>query len=131
MRYLTRAFALGTLGRGKEVEQFIGPVSVAGSPGVRWVSVWPWQQGYSVSVHDVQDLDDERYRDLSTFPPLDPEDDDETGSGRVVGHVASAAEALKLAEGATGASPHRWVNQGVAGDEYADFVLTRRSQHQP
>ncbi|RZU75022.1 hypothetical protein EV384_3537 [Micromonospora kangleipakensis] len=131
MRYLTRSFALGALGRRKEVEQFIGPITVAGIPGVRWVSVWPWQQGYNVPVHDVQELDDEHYRDLDTFPPLDPEGEDDTSSGRLIGHVEDAAEALELAERATGASPHRWANHGVAGEDYADFVLTRRGQQQP
>ncbi|MGA4732163.1 hypothetical protein ACPB67_32560 [Micromonospora taraxaci] len=86
-------------------------------------------RGYNVSVHDVQDLDDEHRRDLSVLPPLNPESEDDSFPGRVVGHVQDPIEALVLAERVTGASPERWVNQGVAGEDYADFVLTRRGQH--
>ncbi|MFJ8580537.1 hypothetical protein [Micromonospora sp. NPDC093277] len=132
MRHLRRLFVLAALGRKKEVEQFVGPITLAGVRGIGWVSVWPWQDGYNVSVHDVQDLDDEQYGDLSVFPPLDPEDEDEdeTGYGRVIGHVQDPTEALELAERSTGASPDLWVNHGVAGEDYADYVLARRAQHQ-
>ncbi|WP_430501285.1 hypothetical protein ACQRWP_06780 [Micromonospora trifolii] len=131
MRHLTRPFVLGALARRKGVEQFVGPITLGRERGIRWVAVWPWQDGYNVSVHDVQDLDDEDYHDLSVFPPLDPEDEDDTGYGRAIGHFQDPAEALWLAEQDTGANPNRWVNHGVAGDDYADFVLARRAQQQP
>ncbi|RZU76091.1 hypothetical protein EV384_4698 [Micromonospora kangleipakensis] len=127
MRYLSRSFLLGTLQRRKEVEQFLGPITLKGIEGIRWVSIWPWHDGYNLSVHDVQDLDDENSRDLSVFPPLDPEGENDPGPGRVIGHVQDPAEALELAERTTGASPHRWVNHGVAGEDYADFVRARNS----
>lgn len=127
MRYLTRSFLLGALRRRKEVEQFLGPVSMAGVEGIRWVAIWPWQEGYNVSVHDVQDLDDEHRRDLSVLPPLDSESEDDSFPGRVIGRVQDPIEALELAERVHGASPDRWVNQGVAGEDYADFLLTRRA----
>ncbi|MGC4755276.1 hypothetical protein [Micromonospora trifolii] len=129
MRYLTRSFLLGALRRRNEVEQFLGPVTLTGVEGIRWVSIWPCQEGYSVSVHDVQDLDDEHRRDLSVLPPLDPEGEDDSFPGRVIGHAQDPTEALELAERVTRASPDRWVNQGVAGEDYADFVLARRGQH--
>ncbi|SBT40511.1 hypothetical protein [Micromonospora auratinigra] len=131
MRYLTRSFVLGALGRRKGVEQFVGPLTHTGVRGIRWVAVWPWQDGYHVSVHDVQDLDNEHCRDLSVFPPLNPEDEDDTGYGRVIGHLHDPAEALELAERTTGVSPHRWVNDGVAGEVYADFVLARQARNKP
>jgi hypothetical protein len=93
MPYLTRSFVLGALGRRKGVEQFVGPVTLAGVRGIRWVSVWPWQDGYNVSVHDVRDLDDEHYRDMSVFPPLDAEDEDDTGSGRDWSYCSSRRRA--------------------------------------
>ncbi|MCG5437845.1 hypothetical protein [Micromonospora foliorum] len=127
MRHLSRSFLLDALNRNKEAEQFLGPVVIAGVEGIRWVSIWPWQEGYNVSIHDVQDLDDENRRDLSVFPSLDPDGEDDPGPGRVIGHVEDPAEALDLAERATGASPDRWVNHGVAGEDYADFVRARNS----
>ena len=128
MRYLSRSFLLGALHRRKDVEQFLGPVTVGSIEGIRWVSIWPWQDGYNVSVHDVQDLDDENCGDLSVFPPLDSEGEDDPGPGRLVGHVQHPTEAIELAERSTGAAPHRWVNHGVAGEDYADFVRARRSR---
>ncbi|MEU1249656.1 hypothetical protein [Micromonospora arida] len=127
MRYLSRSFLLGALHRKKEVEQFLGPVVIAGVAGIRWVSIWPWQEGYNVSIHDVQDLDDDNRRDLTVFPSLDPDGEDYPGPDRVIGHVEDPAQALELAERATGASPDRWVNRGVAGEDYADFVRARNS----
>ncbi|MGW2625324.1 hypothetical protein [Micromonospora taraxaci] len=131
MRHLTRPFVLGVLSRRKGVEQFVGAVTLAGVTGIRWVAVWPWQDSYNVSVHDVQDLDDEHYRDLSVLPPLDPEDEDDASYGRVIGQAQDPAEALELAERDTGAAPDRWVNHGVAGEDYGDFVLARRALHRP
>ncbi|MBG6103199.1 hypothetical protein IW249_003613 [Micromonospora vinacea] len=127
MRYLSRSLLLGALRRRKEVEQFLGPVTREGAGGICWVAIWPWQDGYNVSVHDVEDLNDESCRDLSVFPSLDRDREDGPGPGRVIGHVQDPAEALDLAERTTGALPHRWVNHGVAGEDYADFVRAKNS----
>ncbi|WP_433268369.1 hypothetical protein ACQPWR_09120 [Micromonospora vinacea] len=80
-----------------------------------------------MSIHDVEDLNDESCRDLSVFPSLDPGSEDDPGPGRVIGHVQDPAEALELAERTTGALPQRWVNHGVAGEDYADFVRAKNS----
>ncbi|MBQ0993377.1 hypothetical protein PSH03_002463 [Micromonospora sp. PSH03] len=110
-----------------EAEQFLGPVVIAGVEGIRWVSIRPWQESYNASMDDVQDLDDENRRDLSVFPSLYPDGEDDPGPGRVIGHVEGPAEALELTERATGASTDRWDNHGVAGEDYADFVQARNS----
>jgi hypothetical protein len=120
------AFAIGALRRGKEIEQFIGPVGSSGAPGIRWVSVWPSGGRYVVSVHDVEDLGDEAFRDLSEFPPLDPDGEEVAGLGREVAGSMDESEAIELAERLAGARPDRWMNAGVAGDDYADFLRARR-----
>ncbi|WP_203903878.1 hypothetical protein [Virgisporangium aliadipatigenens] len=81
MRHLTRAFA---------VEQFLGEVTVQCARGVRWVAVDPWSGGYRMSLHTVEDPDDERVRDLSSLVSLDPVDEDFVGDGRELGRVAEA-----------------------------------------
>ncbi|HTJ39506.1 MAG TPA: hypothetical protein VL738_40280 [Dactylosporangium sp.] len=128
MRYLTQAFALGALRRGKAIEQFLGPVEVDGVAGVRWVAVSSSAGKYSVTVHTVQDLDDDEFLDMANFPPLDPVDEEYAGQGRELGRHDDPGAAVELAERLTGAVPERWVNFAVVGEEYADFVRSRRQQ---
>src|SRR6266511_964663 len=114
MRYLTRSFAIGA------------PRSVAWRASVGW-AVSPWENScYRVSLHTVQGLDDEGFADLSEFPSLDPDDEQYAGEGRELGRSADEAEAIELAERLTGAVPDRWVNFAVAGQEYLDFIRSRR-----
>jgi hypothetical protein len=127
VRYLTRAFAVGALRRGSEIEQFLGPVEVDGVAGIRWVSIGPWHGSYRILLHTAQDLDDERFADLYEFPPLYPEDEDEDGDGHELGRVADETESIELAQRLTGADPDRWVNFAIAGEEYLDLVRSRRT----
>jgi hypothetical protein len=85
-----------------------------------------WVSSYRISLHTVQDLDDEHFADLPEFPSLDPVEEDYVGEGRELGRADDEAEAIELAERLTGAAPDRWVNFGVAGEEYLDLVRSRR-----
>lgn len=126
-RYLTRQFAVGALRRGAGVEQFLGAAEIAGVAAVRWVAVSPMDSTYRVSLHTVEDLDDvEHGADLPEFPSLDPVDEAYVGEGRELGSSTDEEQALALAERLTGAAPDRWVNFGVAGEEYLDLVRSRR-----
>jgi hypothetical protein len=127
VRYLTRQFAVGALRRGSGIEQFLGRAEVNGVAAVRWVAVSPTSGQYRISVHTVQDLDDDRFGDLAEFPSLDPVDEDYVGEGRELGRSADEEEAITLAEQLVGAAPDRWVNDAVAGEEYLDLVRARRS----
>lgn len=122
MRYLTRQFAIGALRRGRGIEQFLGSTELDGVPAVRWVAI----SHHSVSPHTVQDPDDDQSRDLPQFISLDPVDEDYVGQGGELGRAADEAEAMSLAEQLVDATPDRWVNVGVAGDEYQDLVQARR-----
>jgi hypothetical protein len=128
VRYLTRSFALGALRRRKAIEQFLGPVEVDGVAGVRWVAVSPSAGRYSVTVHTVQDLGDDQFLDMANLPPLGLVDEEYAGQGRELGRHDDPAAAVELAERLAGAVPERWVNFGVVGEEYADFVRSRRQQ---
>ncbi|KJS61479.1 hypothetical protein VM95_15155 [Streptomyces rubellomurinus] len=66
--------------------------------------------------------------DLVEFPPLDPENEDDE-FGLEIAVATEAHDVLALAEHRTGAVRGRWVNQGMAQDEYRDFVLSGRPRH--
>ncbi|MFF0793900.1 hypothetical protein [Streptomyces spiralis] len=45
MRYLVETFAVGALGRGQGIEQFLGAVQGAETPAIRWVGIARnWQE---------------------------------------------------------------------------------------
>lgn len=95
MRHLTPAFALGALHRGKQIEPFLGGIERDGRRGLRWIAVSPGRAGVSVYLSEVEDIGTDTFRDVTEFPPLDPEDE---SWGKEVGTVESPEEALRLAE---------------------------------
>ncbi|MEU2624769.1 hypothetical protein ABZ642_42800 [Streptomyces sp. NPDC007157] len=125
MRYLTEAFVVGALKRGRPVEQFLGPIGAPGRPGVSYVEIRPAKASYEVYVHTVEDVGHEKFFDLVEFPPFDA-DEDEEEFGRLVATAEDPSVALTTAEEATGAVPGRWVDESMVQDEYADFVRAGR-----
>ncbi|MFF7677456.1 hypothetical protein [Actinacidiphila glaucinigra] len=123
VRHLTPMFALGALRRGKEIEQFLGPVERGGRRGVRWIALSPGSNGIGVYLQEVGDVPSETFRDITNQLPLDP--DDETW-GKKITTVANPEEAISLAEREFGATADRWVNQGFVGAEYYDYVTSSR-----
>jgi hypothetical protein len=130
MRYLTRQFAIGALRRGNGIEQFLGGAEVDGEPAIRWVAISPMNKQHRISLHTVQDPDDDRVGDLPNLISLDPVDEAYVGEGRELGLSEDEAEAISLAEHLTDARPDRWVNHAVAGEEYLDYVRSRRDPAQ-
>ena len=130
MRYLTRQFALGALRRGNDIEQFLGGVKIDGEPAIRWVAISSMNKRYRISLHTVQDPDDDRVGDLPNLISLDPIDEAYVGEGRELGLSEDEAGAISLAERLTDARPDRWVNHAVAGEEYIDYVRSRRDPAQ-
>jgi hypothetical protein len=98
------------------------------NPGIRWVEVAPTRSGYRVALHASADIGGEDFCDLVEFPPLDPEDEDQE-FGQEIAITADALDALDVAESQAGAFRDRWVNQGIAQDEYLDFVRAGRPSH--
>jgi hypothetical protein len=129
MRYLTRSFAVGALGRGRLIEQFLGTADEEGTAAIRWVTIDPCAGRYRVALHAAQDLDDEERLDLDNLPPLGCSADEEyAGAGMELALVDAESDAIALAEQLTGARADRWVNVGVAGEDYADLIRARRSE---
>jgi hypothetical protein len=131
MRYLTRRFAIGALRRGIGIEQFLGGADIDGEPAIRWVAISPVNRQYRISLHTVQDPDDDRIGDLPNLISLDPVPEEYVGEGRELGLGDDEQEVIALAERLTNARPDRWVNHAVAGEEYIDHVRSRRDPVPP
>ncbi|HCT78029.1 MAG TPA: hypothetical protein DGT23_15830, partial [Micromonosporaceae bacterium] len=112
------------LGRGKPVEQFLGPAFGFGRPGIRWVSIEPRRSGgFEVLHHLAWDVGGLEHSDISEFPPLDPGADE---TWQQIAEHDDAAEAMRLAERHTDAAPGQWMNFGVAAEDYRDYVRVGR-----
>ncbi|WP_406293603.1 hypothetical protein OG948_03035 [Embleya sp. NBC_00888] len=90
---------------------------------MRYVEVRPTNGSFGIRLHAVEDTGHERFLDLGEFPPFDPEADE---FGRLLGTADDPLTALDVAEESTGAKRDRWVNGGIAQDEYGDFVRAGR-----
>jgi hypothetical protein len=123
MRYLTPRFAVSALGRGVSIEQFLGPIAVDGREGVRWVTLHPGEDRIEVMEHAAEIVDRDGFGDLDNLPPL--YDDEVRAWGWIVGVAHDAQSALALARELVGAVDERWVNFGVAGEDYIDYVRQR------
>jgi hypothetical protein len=126
MRHLTRQFAIGALRRGGAIAQFLGGAEVDGEPAIRWVAISPEGGRYRISLHTVQDPDDDRVGDLPNLISLDPVDEDHVGEDRELGLSEDEEDATALAEQLTDARPDRWVNHEVVDDEYVDHARSRQ-----
>ncbi|MFJ2825824.1 hypothetical protein ACIO7M_32635 [Streptomyces toxytricini] len=90
-----------------------------------WVEIRPVAEGFVVVLHEVEDIGSEDFSDLHGLPGVEREDG-EQNFGHEIGVVREGSEALHLAEQKLGADPARWCNQGVAGDDYLDYVRVGR-----
>jgi hypothetical protein len=124
VRYLTESFALAAVRRGRPIEQFLGAAGRPDKPGIRWVEVRPAPAGYTVVLHTAEDIGGEHFCDLVEFPSLDS--DGEEDFGQEIATAEDESQAMATAEASTGAVPGRWVNAGIAQDEYLDFVRAGR-----
>lgn len=125
MRHLTPAFAIAALGRGRQIEQFLGGAVEGEASSITFVTISPRGNAFRLSVHEVLDVGSADFLDVSEFPPID--EAEYVGEGRSLGTAASPTDAIALAESIVSARPDRWVNQGVVSDEYADYLQSRGS----
>ena len=124
MRYLVESFAVGALGRGRSIAQFLGPVTAYGNQtAVCWVEVQPRRGAFRVVLHVVEDVGGERFVDLWEFPAADPDEE----FGRELAVAEDALRAMVVAEELTSAVRERWVDLGVVQDKYLDYVRDSRS----
>ena len=126
VRYLSPSFAVGALRRGVSIEQFLGAVAVDARTGVRWATIEPAGDHATIREHMALDVPGFESGDLDNLPPM--YEDDERSWGWVVG-TAPVPDALGLAQERLGASAERWVNFGVAGDDYLDWIRSGRPRH--
>ena len=123
VRHLTPTFAAGALRRGKSIEQFLGPAFHGGRRGIRWTTIEPGPDGYTILLHVAEDVSDDGLADILDFPPLDPEAYDLWPE---IATTGDEVEAITIAERLTGAHPTRWTNFGLAAEEYHDYARLGR-----
>ena len=116
MRHLSQGFAIGALRRGEPIEQFLGPVTRGEEQGIQWVAIEPVGETFQIRLYAVREVTG--VGDLYEFPPLDPDAEED---GIVLAETADEVEALLLAERLAGAARTRWVNFGVAAEDYRDL----------
>ncbi|MEW2353305.1 hypothetical protein [Spirillospora sp. NPDC029432] len=124
MRYLPMSLALGALRRGRAIEQFLGGFEEDGRRGVGYAAILPTPGLFHVRRWAVEDTAELDRHDGLLYPSDDafyPEDADQEG-GRQVGSASTPEGAIELAGRELGAAPRRWVNVGMLGYEYRDFV---------
>lgn len=124
-RHLTTAAAVAALRRGASIEQFLGGAPVGAQRVVRWLTIVRLDQAhYQLRLHEVEDIGNPEFLDVTEFPPV--AEDEYIGEGRVLAVQASPEEALAFAEARAGTTPDRWVNAGMVCDEYGDYLSEGR-----
>ena len=121
MRHIAATFLEATLRRGASLEQFMGSPTNEADRYVRWIELRPVTSGIEVWNYVVPGLGD-NFADLYSFLPVELEP---------LTVTPDAAQALALAHSSLGASPLRWVNQGVVQDEFLDFLQAGRPTQWP
>jgi|SRR5678810_393629 len=123
MRYVAPTFLDSTLRRGKSLEQFLGGVVLNGENSIRWLELRPVEESIQVWEFVAPDLGDQENLDFYEF--LGSEE------GTLAATLSSSSEALAYAHEHLSATSLRWLNQGVAQDEYRDFIVAGRPTSWP
>nr|CAS02424.1 putative integron gene cassette protein [uncultured bacterium]CAS02778.1 putative integron gene cassette protein [uncultured bacterium] len=116
MRHIAATFLETTLRRGASLEQFMGGSLHEAERSVSWLELRPVSAGIELWSHVAPDPGD-NHADIYDLLPVELEP-------LVV--APDAAQALAIAHSTLGASPLRWVNQGVVQDEFLDFLQAGR-----
>ncbi len=121
MRHIAVTFLEATLRRRVSLEQFMGGSLHEAERSVSWLELRPVAAGIEVWNHVAPDLG-ENHADLYYLLPVEIEP---------LAVAPDAAQALAIAHSTLGASPLRWVNQGVVQDEFLDFLQAGRPTQWP
>ena len=113
-RYLTIEEAIAAIGRGKEVEIFLGGFDKAGEKCIRWASFGFNGNKYIGKVWESIDEGSEDFLDIYSFSPASGEWDIPVNEAESTEFEVVLKE-LKCPQ-------DKLVNFGVVQDEYADYL---------
>ena len=116
-RYLSKFEISSAVKRGKQVDAFLGAGDITSAPTIRYLSV---RGGIDYVTAELWEVEDPRNPDfLDVYSLYSPNGDDAPDQIFV---FASVREALTELDKHFSGVSERFVNQGVVGDEYADYL---------
>ena len=116
-RYLTQSEVSSAIQRGKQVEAFLGSGEIGSGPTIRYLTVRGTTERLTAELWEVEDPRNPEFLDVYSMYP--PNGDDAPNQ---IFSFASVEEALsELGRHFPGVAD-RFVNQGVIGDEYAEYL---------
>ncbi len=117
-RHLAPDFLEPTLNRGKAIECFLGAGDdFEGEPTIRWIGLHREGAGFVVRLYEAVDPRDPESLDIHAFQFTAEEPDEPITEER-----RETLEAALELVGQWGGDPGRFVNEGMAGDEYGDYL---------
>ncbi len=116
-RYLSQYEVSSATQRGKRVDSFLGAGDISAEPTIRYLSVRGTAEQVTATLWEVEDPRNPDFLDVdSLYPP-------NGGDAPVAVFVCtSVQEALTQLDERFPGVAERFVNQGVIGDEYADYL---------
>ena len=117
-RHLHPDFHESTLNRGKAIECFLGAGDAyGGEPTIRWTAVSRDGDEFVVRLYEAVDPRDPEFLDIYEFQSTAAEPDEPIEEERCA-TLEAALEQVRQWGGDVG----RFVNEGMAGDEYGDYL---------
>lgn len=117
-RHLDPDFLDPTLNRGKAIESFLGAGDdFNGGPTIRWISVRRENDAFVVRLYEAVDPRDPELLDIYAFQ-FTAEEPDEPIKEAPRETLEAALEQVRQWGGDIG----RFVNEGMAADEYGDYL---------
>jgi hypothetical protein len=117
-RHLDPDFHESTLNRGKAIECFLGAGDdYEGAATIRWTSVRRESDGFVVRLYEAVDPREPEFLDIYAFQCTAEEPDEPIKEERYE-ELEAALQQVRHWGGDVG----RFVNEGMAGDEYGDYL---------
>jgi hypothetical protein len=120
-RYLTRSECEAALNRGRQIEQFLGGYLEGCDPAIRYAVVRRENERLVATVYEHYEPSDANFFDVGEFRSVQPDSDPEDH------YFDSLDEAISFLTYDRGASPDKFVNQGMVDEEYKDYAKAKNS----
>lgn len=124
-RYLDISEVTDALKRGRQIECFLGGFVASNVKAIRWASIVERKGIVELCFWEARDIEDPEF-DIWEIGPLNSEREFEEPEEEH--KFQSLLECLEFLESRFAGASIRLVNQGVAQDEYRDYLRTNEEQ---